>query len=197
MSSTQTSDQYASLIFNRCKFFHSSGDHSQVAIQPYNNYFDKLIFDHCEWKMNSTADNREFYNADWTRINTSQILASVYQGVYLCDTCTGSPDINNYVTTATEGYGQAYSDEWYVQLPTVPVGYFDGYVMEEGGPVQRTINLYKRTNGEFLGTTSSNPSGYYYIETTFSGMHYVVCLDAPADPLYNDLIIGSAYPTAL
>ena len=43
----------------------------------------------------------------------------------------------------------------------------------------------------------SNPAGYYYMDTTLSGMHYIVALDAPEDPLYNDLIIGSAYPTPI
>jgi hypothetical protein len=108
---------------------------------------------------------------------------------------SGSPTTNNYVTTPTAGYGPSYSNDWYVPLN---IAYFNGYVTEGGVPVQRTINLYDRATGAFIDTTTSDPStGYYYMGTTSSGLHYIVCLDDPADPPQNDLIIGSAYPTAL
>ena len=198
----QSASQYTNLIFNRCRFVSTYNGVNQLAMGFEATYADKLWYDHCEWAMEAANPKYEFDKAYFgpiatNRINNSRVIACVYQDAFQNYQGQNAPTIHNYVTTPTEGYGPAYSSDWYVPLDYPVVGYFDGYVMEEGSPVQRTINLYKRTNGEFLSTTSSNPSGYYYIETTFSGMHYVMCLDAPADPLYNDLIIGSAYPTAI
>jgi hypothetical protein len=194
-SVAQGASQYVDLIFNRCRFRKEGGD-GKTIMSAGSTYFNKLWFDHCEW-VSADAGAVAYINMAWDRAADSRVLACVYVQSSYCHLCSGSPDVHNWVPDPTEGYGPSYSSDWYVPLDYPPVGYFDGYVMEEGSPVQRTINLYKRTNGQFIGTTTSNPSGYYYINTTFSGMHYIVALDAPADPLYNDLIIGSAYPTAL
>jgi len=76
-------------------------------------------------------------------------------------------------------------------------GYFSGYVYELGNPVQRTVYLHNRSTGELLDTTTSSGNGYYYLETTYSGAHYIVCLDDAAGEDYNDLIIGNVYPTTI
>jgi len=192
-SVAQTSDQYVDLIFNRCRF-RKEGGYGKTIMSAGSTYFNKLWFDHCEW-VSADSGAVAYISIYWDSIVDSRVLACVYVAGSYCHQCTGSPDILNYVSTPTEGYGPAYSNSWYVPLAT---GYFNGYVMEEGVPVQRTINLYDRATGAFIDTTTSNPStGYYYLGTTSSGLHYVVCLDDPADPLQNDLIIGSAYPTAL
>jgi hypothetical protein len=46
-----------------------------------------------------------------------------------------------------------------------------------------------------MDTTTSSGNGYYYLETTYSGSHYIVCLDDFAGEDYNDLIIGDVCPT--
>ena len=76
-------------------------------------------------------------------------------------------------------------------------GYFSGYVYELGSPVQRTLFLHRRDNGVLADTITSSGNGYYYLETTYSGSHYVVCLDDSAGEDYNDLIIGDIYPTTI
>jgi len=186
-----------SLIFNRT-WIRQVNPYVNVdprLIYLSSSYFNLCRFDHCYLYINPNA-GVQFHNAYWDRMVTGEILACEFDRPYSCFGCIDSPFPNNYVTTTTSGYGPAYSNTYYIE-ELEPMGYFDGYVMEESSPVQRTLNLHRRDTGEKVNTTTSNPAGYYYMDTTLSGMHYIVCLDAPADPLYNDLIIGSAYPTEL
>jgi len=70
---------------------------------------------------------------------------------------------------------------------------FEGNVYEKGVPVARTVRSYRRDTGELTDETTSNSStGYYYLETTYSGLHSIVCLDDEGGLSYNDLIIGQA-----
>jgi len=73
--------------------------------------------------------------------------------------------------------------------------YFSGYTFEQSNPVSRKLYLHNRTTGNLVATTTSSGNGYYYMETTFSGSHYIVCLDDDAGVEYNDMIIGPAFPT--
>lgn len=75
--------------------------------------------------------------------------------------------------------------------------YFSGYVFEQNNPVSRKIYLHDRSTATLVDTTTSSGNGYYYLETISSGSHYIVCLDDDAGIEYNDLIIGSAFPTAV
>lgn len=75
--------------------------------------------------------------------------------------------------------------------------YFDGYVTELESPVVRTVRAYRRDTGELMDeTTSSGIGGYYYLETTYSGMHYLLCLDdITIGDTYNALIYDLMLPT--
>ena len=72
--------------------------------------------------------------------------------------------------------------------------YFSGYVFEQGSPAQRKLYLHYRDDGSLVDTTTSSGNGYYYLETTYSGSHYIVCLDDEAGEDYNDMIIGNVFP---
>jgi hypothetical protein len=73
-----------------------------------------------------------------------------------------------------------------------------GYVKENIIPINRQIYLHNRDTGALVtSTTSSGGDGYFYMETTYSGAHYVVCLDDLAGENYNDLIYGNIYPTTI
>ena len=90
-----------------------------------------------------------------------------------------------------------YYSNWDDLITYHPANYFDGYVYEQGSPVQRTLFLHNRSDGSLVDTTTSSGNGYYYLETTYSGSHYVVCLDDSAGEDYNDLILGDIYPTTI
>lgn len=77
------------------------------------------------------------------------------------------------------------------------LGYFSGYVYELGSGVSRYMLLHNRSSGELLDTTTSSGNGYYYLETSYSGTHYIVCLDNDVGEDYNDLVIGNVIPTTI
>ncbi len=78
-----------------------------------------------------------------------------------------------------------------------PAYAFTGHVYEYAIPVARTIRVYDRSTGQLMNSTVSSASdGYYYLTTTISGPHYIVCLDDDAGVSFNDLIIGGAIPEA-
>ena len=75
-------------------------------------------------------------------------------------------------------------------------GYFSGYVYEQGVPAaDRVVRAYNRSTGALIVETTSSGNGYYYLETTYSGAHYLVALDDDALPDFSDLIRGSVLPT--
>jgi len=54
---------------------------------------------------------------------------------------------------------------------------FSGYVKINNAPVARTVYLYRRLTGEFVGSTVSNSStGYFEIPTPYDDYHFVVIL---------------------
>lgn len=84
------------------------------------------------------------------------------------------------------------------QPPDIPQHYVSGHVVETTIPVNRKVNLHRSDTGILVGsTTSSGIDGYFYCETTFSGAHYVVCLDDEIGIDYNDLIYGNIYPATI
>lgn len=75
---------------------------------------------------------------------------------------------------------------------------FAGYVKEYGDPVERTVRAYRTDTGVLMNeTTSSGGAGYYYMTTTYSGSHYLVCLDDPTVPDFNHLIVKDVTPTVV
>ncbi len=76
-------------------------------------------------------------------------------------------------------------------------GQFTGDVLEQSNPVVRTIYLHRRDTGVLVDTTTSSGNGAYTLTTTYSGAHYIVCLDDSAGESYNDLIVGNVIPTTV
>lgn len=116
-------------------------------------------------------------------------------------------DINDEFRQLIEGYlahkwgttGLLASDHPFKGYPPyVPyTGYFEGYVYEQECPISRKLFLHYRDTGELMDSTTSSGNGYYYLETTYSGSHYIVCLDDEDGESYNDLILSRLYPTEI
>lgn len=86
-----------------------------------------------------------------------------------------------------------------IEFPEPNRYYISGTVEEElSGFVDRKVSLYRNDTGELCDTTmSSGTNGYFYLETSYSGIHSVVCNDDYALPDYNDLIYGKVIPTPI
>jgi hypothetical protein len=91
-----------------------------------------------------------------------------------------------------------------IEFAPAPGYYFGGYVTEQATPadpttpVVTTVRCYRRDTGELTGeTTSSGIGGYYYLETTHSGSHYVVALDPAGGESYNILGYDLMVPTTI
>ena len=73
-----------------------------------------------------------------------------------------------------------------VRYQTTKWWFFSGYVYEQGSPAAgRIVRAYQRATGELLASTTSSGNGYYYLETTYSGAHYLVALDDDVGNSYN------------
>lgn len=84
------------------------------------------------------------------------------------------------------------------EFPDYKKYYMEGYVTERNNPVPREVRAYKASTGELVDTTTSvSGTGYFFVETSYSGAHYVVCLDDDAGFNYNHLIYGRIYPTVI
>jgi len=93
----------------------------------------------------------------------------------------------------------SYSSGQVVEFSEINKYYFDGNVTEQGLPAGgRIVRAYRKDTGYMVDeTTSASGTGYFYLETTYSGTHDIVCLDDMAGYNYNDLIFGDVIPTTL
>ena len=83
--------------------------------------------------------------------------------------------------------------------PVSPICYYYGYVMENTvTPAARVVRLYLRSTGELMDETTSQASdGYYYLTTTVSGEHFIVCFDDDAGLDYNALVLDRLPPRGI
>jgi len=86
-----------------------------------------------------------------------------------------------------------------LEFPEFNKYYFDGTVTEQGLPAPgRVVRAYRKDTGYMVDeTTSASGTGYFYLETTYSGTHDIVCLDDVGGYSYNDLIYGDVIPTTI
>jgi hypothetical protein len=97
-----------------------------------------------------------------------------------------------YKGTNTYGYLQ------WIEWPAYKTHYFEGIVTERGLPVVRNVACHRADTYELVdSTTSASGTGYYRLETSYSGVHYIICQDDEAPLDYNDLILGKMEPTEI
>ena len=76
--------------------------------------------------------------------------------------------------------------------------YFAGSVHEGQATVSgAVVYMYRRDTGAYLDFTTASGNGDFYIETTYSGSHFLVCLDPSSGEVYNDLIYSQLYPISI
>jgi hypothetical protein len=84
--------------------------------------------------------------------------------------------------------------QW-VQWPAFKTHYFEGIVSEKAIPVIRDVACFRADTHELMDSTvSASGTGFYHLETTYSGVHYIICRDDDPPIDYNDLILGKMEP---
>jgi hypothetical protein len=92
----------------------------------------------------------------------------------------------------------SYSHFLIVEWPEFKSHYFSGNVTERGIPIERTVSCFRSDTNELMDSTvSASGTGYYHLETTYSGSHYIVAQDDDAGINYNHLILGKMEPYPL
>lgn len=85
-----------------------------------------------------------------------------------------------------------------IEFPEYKTHYFEGVVQEEGSEVAREVQAYRTDTYELVDSTISTVgTGAYRLETSYSGIHHIVCRDDADLPDYNDLILGKMVPTPI
>jgi hypothetical protein len=88
-----------------------------------------------------------------------------------------------------------YMDLYRQPIPEEPQHYVSGDVVEEEIPVSRRVYLHRSDTGALVGSAVSGEStGSFYVTTTYSGSHYVICLDDEVGEDYNGLIFSKIIP---
>jgi len=87
--------------------------------------------------------------------------------------------------------------QW-VEWPPYKTHYFEGVVTEKGVPIIRNVSCFRAdTNEKMDSVVSASGTGLYHLETTYSGVHYIVCQDDDPPTDYNHLILGKMEPYPL
>ena len=93
--------------------------------------------------------------------------------------------------TATSSGGEDTSDTYTFHNRFL----YEGYVSENDDPVSRKVNLYYRSTGELIDTTTSSGSdGYYKLSAVNNDTHFIVAFDDEAGEDYNALILDKLLP---
>ena len=131
---------------------------------------------------------------DWNRVNgtTTNDASQIKVKLELTDEST--------ITCSRYDKGANYTYGWYqwVEWPEYKTHYFEGIVTENNVPIERQVACFRADTNEMMGSTvSASGTGFYHIETTYSGTHYIVCQDDDPPVDYNHLILGKMEPYPL
>ena len=165
--------------------------------------FDAVSDNHKLYVNNLTVETLNYDFGVETFTATQDNLATYYTGAVYGGYLLGQIDefrISNTARSAAWIKATYYSnwDDLISFGDEEVVYYISGYVKEGVIPITRQIYAHNRDTGALItSTTSSGVGGYFYMETTYSGAHYVVCLDDAIGVDYNDLIYGNIYPVTI
>jgi len=124
-------------------------------------------------------------SADGTGANDSN--ASCHK-VVLTDSNTAT--ITNY-----NGGNSSWNWFQWIEWPEYKTHYFEGTITERDVPISRPVACFRADTNERVDyTVSASGTGYYRLETSYSGTHYIVCQDDDLPVDYNHLVLGKMDP---
>jgi len=140
----------------------------------------------CSWSNQSTISS-------WNLSTTSQLYQTDL--FYTCKITEQNKVVTERKKTNTENINFITV----IEFPEPNRYYVSGTVEEDlTGFVERKVSLYRNDTGELCDTTmSSDTNGYFYLETSYSGIHSVVCNDDLIGVSYNDLVFGKIIPSEI
>ncbi len=194
------------ITFNKCVFNTENFTDDHYIFQ--NNYtvagpssgLNSLTLKHCDCYMHGNYfANSSIYRIP-IRIMEKCKLNEIPYEIYVDDGPNITPFDNPYynyilMSNTYSGYGAVFGN-FITDLPKK--AYFTGEIKENSVHVSRELRFFRCDNDVYLGSTvSSGVNGYYNFESTFSGHHYILCLDDVASPYFNDLIKAKCTPSGL
>jgi hypothetical protein len=211
VSSTSTSYNAAEAQQWQCKVWFTSsttigaerlGTSNSIWVEAYIVTFsDSSRVQHGEFTYTTTTANASIDAVD---VDQSFPLGTVPAGMMQGTDYSGNFPQNFHtldLTSSTNIDGERYANttaldaRWQVVEFASKVYYFDGYVKEEGVAVVRAVRVHQRNTGDMVfETTSSGLGGYFYGETSYSGIHYVLVFDDAAGASYNALVYDNVIP---
>ena len=102
--------------------------------------------------------------------------------------------------TITNFNGGVSSWNWFnwVEWPEYKTHYFEGNITERNAPISRPVACFRADTNELMDSTvSASGTGYYRLETSYDGPHYIVCQDDDSGLDYNHLVLGKMTPATI
>ncbi len=75
-----------------------------------------------------------------------------------------------------------------------PPYYFTGQVLDDVGPIEREVISYNRTTYKHMDTSFSDAGGSFFLDSTTSGICFLVALDDDGGTDYNHLVAAIVKP---
>jgi len=193
-----SADEALYIKVNRCSLHatNNSGDSSNIYIgDPV--FCGGVSVSYCYLYSNN------FHTKYLENVNVSSLIKTECN--YILQSYYGCPTVDDTVYTPTYGYGTDYGSN----LITPYMYYFSGYTKKLGIPVSRVVKAFTEDKYEYSPVmsesnytciaeeTSVTGTGYFYLQTTFSGAHQIICEDDKTGVKYNDLIYSDVYPSTV
>lgn len=187
------------LVMNRCVLRAVDMNTTNILFEP-SQTCGSIVVSSCY--LESTGLHIEYLND----VNFSSVIKTECNKIF--EAGNGDPIVNDTVNTSTYGYGPNYGNN----NITPYMYYFSGYTTKLNLPVSRVVKAFTEDKyayspieaeqtytcvGETLSSGGGGWGGYFYLQTTFSGAHQVICEDDEDGVKYNDLIFSDVYPATV
>jgi len=184
------------LVMNRCVLRAVNVNTTNILFEP-SQTCGSIVVSNCY--LESIGLHIEYLN----NVNFSSITKTECNKIF--EVGNGDPTVNDTVNTPTYGYGPNYGSN----NITPYMYYFSGYTTKLNLPVSRVVKAFTKDKYAYSPieaeqtytcideTVSASGTGYFYLQTTFSGAHQIICEDDEEGVKYNDLIFSNVYPATV